>query len=61
MSVIQFLTNGGMANIGGDLPEEERKIPNEIIKSFSGKVRKYALELQVPASRLKYNNRIFSL
>jgi hypothetical protein len=52
MSAIQFLITGGMANIGGDLPEEEHKHINEVIKSFGEKVRKYALSLQVPASLL---------
>lgn len=52
MSAIQFLTSGGMANIGGDLPEDERKKINEVIKSFGEKVRKYAISLQVPASLL---------
>lgn len=53
MSVIQFLTSGGIANIGGDLSKNEQKSANEIIKSFGEKVRKYALALQVPASFLK--------
>ncbi|WP_197513130.1 hypothetical protein [Acidihalobacter aeolianus] len=52
MSAIQFITSGGMASIGGDLPEEERKKVNEVVKSFGDKVRKYALSLQVPASLL---------
>lgn len=53
MSVIKFITFGGMASIGGDLPENERKSANEIVKSFGEKVRDYALALQVPASLLK--------
>lgn len=53
MSAIQFLSSGGMATIGGDLPEQERKTINEVIKSFGEKVRKYGLSLQVPASLLK--------
>ncbi|HHQ4900498.1 TPA: hypothetical protein ACSP3M_001752 [Aeromonas veronii] len=53
MSAIQFVTSGGMASIGGDLPENEQKSANEIVKSFGEKVRKYALALQVPASLLK--------
>lgn len=52
MSVIQFLMSGGMATIGGDLPEEERNEINAVIKSFGEKVRKYAITLQVPASLL---------
>lgn len=59
MSVLQFLSSGGMANIGGDLPESERGMPNGIVKSFSEKVRKYALELQVPASQLKVQQSTF--
>jgi len=53
VSAIQFITSGGMASIGGDLPDNEQKSANEIIKSFGEKVRKYALALQVPASLLK--------
>ena len=52
MSAIKFLTSGGMASIGGDLPEEERKQVNEVIKRFGEKVKKYAISLQVPASLL---------
>lgn len=53
MSAIQFLTSGGMASTGGDLPDSEKQSANEIIRSFGEKVRKYALALQVPASLLK--------
>lgn len=42
-----------MANIGGDLSEDEQKSANEIVKSFGEKVRAYALALQVSASQLK--------
>lgn len=41
-----------MASIGGDLPEDERKKINEVIKDFGEKVRKYAISLSVPASLL---------
>ena len=53
MSAIQFITSGGMAGIGGDLPENERKVANDIVKSFGEKVKRYALTLQVPASLLR--------
>ena len=53
MSAIQFLVSGGMASIGGDLPEDEQKIANNIVKSFAEKVKQYARQLQVPASLLK--------
>lgn len=53
MSAIQFITSGGMASIGGDLPEDEKKTADAIVKSFGEKVRAYALALQVPASLLK--------
>lgn len=53
MSAIQFITSGGMASIGGDLSDNERKSANEIVKSFGEKVRKYAIALQVPASLLR--------
>lgn len=52
MSAIQFLTSGGMASIGGDIPEDERKPLNEIVKLFGEKVSNYARALQVPASLL---------
>jgi len=50
VSVIQFLTSGGMANIGGDLSEEDQKITGNIVKVFGENVRQYALALQMPAS-----------
>jgi len=53
MVCLQFITSGGMASIGGDLPENEQKVANDIVKSFGEKVRRYALALQVPASLLK--------
>jgi len=52
MSAIQFLSTGGMASIGGDLPESERKEINDVVKVFGEKIRKYAISLQVPASIL---------
>lgn len=61
MSVIQFLTSGGMSSLGGDLPDSERKTANEIVKSFGAKVRQYALTLQVPASLLKVQQCTFLL
>lgn len=48
-----------MANVGGDLPEDERKTANEIVKSFGEKVRVYAVMLQVPASLLKVQQSTF--
>jgi hypothetical protein len=50
MSVISFLTSGGMASTGGDLSEDEQKKINQVIRTFGEKVRQYALNLQVPAS-----------
>ena len=52
MSAIQFITSGGMASVGGDLPEKEQNAVNAVIRLFGEKVRKYALDLQVPASIL---------
>ena len=52
MSAIQFLSSGGMASIGGDLPESERSEINDVVKTFGEKIRKYAISLQVPASIL---------
>ena len=53
MSAIQFLMKGGMAIIGGDLPESDKKTANEAVKTFGEKVRQYGLSLQVPAAILK--------
>jgi len=53
MSVLEFITSGGMASIGGDLPENERNLANTVIKQFAEKVAKEARALQVPASLLK--------
>lgn len=53
MSVIQFLTSGGIASVGGSLPETEQKAANEVIRNFGERVKKYAIALQVPASMLK--------
>lgn len=52
MSAIQFLSSGGMASIGGDIPEDERNPLNEIVKLFGEMVSKQARTLQVPASFL---------
>lgn len=52
MSAIQFLSSGGLASIGGDIPENERNPLNEIVKLFGEKVSKHARTLQVPASLL---------
>lgn len=49
----QFLTSGGMASIGGDLPEADKEAANEIVKAFGEKVRRYSRLLQVAASLLK--------
>jgi hypothetical protein len=53
MSVIQYISSGGMASIGGDLPEPERKKLNELIKQFGDEVRAYGIKLQVPASLIR--------
>jgi len=52
MSVLAFLASGGMASIGGDLPEPERKVVNDALKAFSEKLRLRALALQVPVARI---------
>lgn len=52
MSAIQFLTSGGMANTGGDLPREEQEALNAVVKSLGEKIRAEARGLQVPASLL---------
>jgi hypothetical protein len=53
MSVMDFLASGGMANVGGDLAEDQRKIINEVVKEFGARVREYARRLQVPAAILR--------
>ncbi len=53
MSVIQFLTSGGMASVGGDLSDTDQQAANQVVKTFGEKVRRYALALQVPASVLQ--------
>jgi hypothetical protein len=53
VSIIQFLTSGGMASSGGDLESDEQNSANAIVKSFGEKVKEYARSLQVPASVLK--------
>lgn len=52
MAVIDFITSGGVANTGGDLPEIEQKEINEIIKEFGKTVTNIGRSLQVPASLL---------
>lgn len=59
MSVLEFLTSGGMANLGGDLSEEERKVVNAVLKKFNEKLTFYARNLQVPASILKIRQSTF--
>jgi len=59
MSVLSFLSHGGMANIGGDLSNEEREYSNKIVKNFSEVVTRYARTLQVPASEVKINRSNF--
>lgn len=52
MSAIQFLTSGGMASVGGDLPDDEKSAINAVIKTFGEKLKHYGVTLQVPASLL---------
>lgn len=61
MSVISYLTSGGMASIGGDLSDEEQKRIDKVIKTFGEKVRQYALKLQVPASLMNVQQCTFLL
>lgn len=52
MSVFDFLTHGGMANIGGDLPENDRRQIDNDIRLFASMVNNLGRSLQVPASLL---------
>lgn len=52
MAVIDFLTSGGMATIGGDLSNDQQKEVNSLIKQFADIVFKLGRTLQVPASVL---------
>jgi hypothetical protein len=53
MSVLQFISSGGMANIGGDLPNEEKDKVNGLLKVFHEKLIHVGRSLQVPASAIK--------
>ena len=53
MSIIQFLTSGGVISKGGDLPQEQVAIAENTVRSFATKVQNYARQLQVNASVLK--------
>jgi len=61
MSVLEFITSGGMAGVGGDLPDAEQNMVNEVLKAFAEKVRKQAIALQVPASKLKVRQATYLL
>lgn len=52
MSAIEFLMNGGMAMINGDLLESERKICNDFLKKYGDKIRFLGKQYLVPASQL---------
>ena len=50
MAALTFLTSGGMASIGGDLPEEQRKPLNKPAQMFGQNVRDMALANGIPAA-----------
>lgn len=52
MSAIEFLMSGGMASTGGDMPDNEQKECNDLVKKFGNKVREIGRQLMVPASQL---------
>ena len=52
MSAVGYLLGGGIASIGGDIPNDEQKKINESAKSFATKVKSRALRLQIPVSSL---------
>jgi hypothetical protein len=51
MTALGFLSSGGMANIGGDIPEPERQPLQDIAKAFGEAVRRLALAKGLPASK----------
>lgn len=53
MSVLEFITSGGMASIGGDINETERQLINSYLKQFSEKIASIGRSLQAPASLFK--------
>lgn len=59
MSVLEFVTSGGMASISGDLNEQEILEINSHLKIFSDKLSKVGRSLQVSASLLKVKQSTF--
>lgn len=59
MSVLEFITSGGMASIGGDINETEKQLVNSYLKQFSEKLASIGRSLQVPASLLKIRQSTF--
>jgi hypothetical protein len=53
MTALSFITSGGMANIGGDLPEPERSPIQAAARQFGQEVRRLALANGIPASALR--------
>lgn len=53
MSAIEFLTSGGIANIGGDLHDNDQDVANNIVKQLGKYIKSYAIKLQVPASKVE--------
>jgi hypothetical protein len=52
MSAIEFLMQGGMASMAGDLSEAEQKVCNDIVKRFGAAVKELGRRLMVPANQL---------
>ncbi|HBC9521030.1 TPA: hypothetical protein KFM62_005104 [Escherichia coli] len=59
MSVLEFLSSGGMASISGELSDEEKEHANAIVKRFGNTLKTYARTLQVPASEIRINRSSF--
>lgn len=53
MSILDYVTNGGMARTGGDLSKDEQKKLTDLLKIFSSEIVIIAREMQIPASILK--------
>lgn len=61
MSVLGYVTNGGMAMVGGNMNDIDTKEVNSYLKQFSEKLTMIGRSLQVPASLLKIKQATYLL